>query len=62
MSKIWPNNLKVGCKSPFSLVEFIDMYENLKKILKQFEGEFEKYEVSEFRMFKMPIVGTFSML
>jgi hypothetical protein len=62
MTKTWPNNLRVGCKSPFSLVEFIETYENLEKKLKQFEGDFEKYEVFEFPMFKMPIVGTFSML
>jgi hypothetical protein len=43
-------------------VEFIETYENLEKKLKQFEGDFEKYEVFEFWMFKMPIVGTFSML
>jgi hypothetical protein len=26
-------------------VEFIETYENLEKKLKQFEGDFEKYEV-----------------
>jgi hypothetical protein len=34
----------------------------LKNKLKQFEGDFEKNEVFELPMFKMPIVGTFSML
>ncbi len=36
-----------GCKSPFNLVKFIEMDGNLKKQFEQFEGDFERDEVSE---------------
>jgi hypothetical protein len=31
VSKNWPSDLRIGYKSPFRLVEFIDIYRDLKK-------------------------------
>ncbi len=45
MSKNWPNNPKVKRNTPSNLVKFIEMDGNLK--LWQFEGDFEKDEVSK---------------
>jgi hypothetical protein len=39
--KNWPNDLKVGCTSTFSLIEFIKNDVALKEELKQYEGVFE---------------------
>ncbi len=47
MRKNWPNDLKVGCKSPSNLVEFIEVDQDLEEKLEQFEGDFERDEVSE---------------
>jgi hypothetical protein len=41
VSKIWPNDVKVGCKTPFLLVELINFEINLKEELNEFEGSFE---------------------
>jgi hypothetical protein len=45
--KNWPNDLKVGCKSTSNLVEFIEVDQDLEEKLEQFEGDFERDEVSE---------------
>jgi hypothetical protein len=45
VNKIWPNGLRVGYKSPFSLIEFIEMDANLEEELENFEKAFEKDEV-----------------
>lgn len=47
MSKIWPNDLKVGCKFQFNLMEYIETNENLKKELEKFEVDFEEDKVIE---------------
>jgi hypothetical protein len=45
VSKKWSNDLRVGCKSPSSLIEFIKVDGHLE--LEQFEGDFERDEVPE---------------
>jgi hypothetical protein len=47
VNKNWPNDLKIGCKSPSNLVEFLERDVDLEKELEEFEGEFEKEEVVE---------------
>ncbi len=47
MSKSWPNDPKIGCKPPSSLVDFIESDFNLKEELKEFKGAFERHEVVE---------------
>jgi len=43
MNKKWPNNLRIGCKHFFNLVELIEA--ELEEELKEFEGTFEKDEI-----------------
>jgi hypothetical protein len=38
VSKNWPSDLRIGYKSSFSLIEFIDMDGDLEKELEEFEG------------------------
>ncbi len=45
MTKKWPNDLKIGCKSPFNLVEFLEKDIDLEEELEEFEGDFEKDEL-----------------
>ncbi len=47
MSKNWPNNPRIGCKSPLSLANFIENDFNLEKKFEEFERAFEKDEVEE---------------
>ncbi len=47
MKKIWSNDLKVACKSPFNLIEFLEENIDLEEELEEFEGDFEKDEVVE---------------
>ncbi len=47
LNKNWPNDPKVGCKSPCNLIEFIKTDGDLEKELEQFEGDFEIDEISE---------------
>jgi hypothetical protein len=47
VSRNWPNNPKVKCNTPSNLIKFIEMDGNLKNELRQFEGDFEKDEVSK---------------
>jgi hypothetical protein len=42
VNKNWPNDYRVGCKSPFNLLEFIGIGADLEEELEQFEGAFEK--------------------
>jgi hypothetical protein len=52
VSKNWPNDAKVGCKSSSDLVKFIEMDEQLKEKLQEFEGEFEQeYILNNFKKF-----------
>jgi hypothetical protein len=47
VNKNWPNDLRIGCKSPCSFVDFIETNANLKEELKEFEGVFEKDVATE---------------
>jgi hypothetical protein len=47
VSKNWPNDLRIGCKIPSNLVDFIESDLNLEKKLEEFEGPFERDEVVE---------------
>jgi hypothetical protein len=38
VNKNWPNDCKVGCKSPFNILDFIGINVNLEVELEQFEG------------------------
>jgi hypothetical protein len=38
VNKNWPSDYKVGCKSPFNLLDFIGINVNLEEELEQFEG------------------------
>ncbi len=45
--KNWPNDPKVGCKSPPNLFKFLQRDINLEGASEQFEREFEKDEIVE---------------
>jgi hypothetical protein len=47
VNKNWPNDLRIGCESPFNLLEFLERDMALVQELEKFEGEFEKDEVVE---------------
>jgi hypothetical protein len=45
VNKNWPNDPKISYKSLSSLVELIEINENLEKELQEFEGTFERDKV-----------------
>jgi hypothetical protein len=45
MNKKWPNNLKIGCKHLFNIVELIEADAKLEVELEEFEGAFKKDEI-----------------
>ncbi len=45
VTKNWPNDYRVGCKSPSKLLEDIGIDGDLEEELKQFEGVFERDEI-----------------
>jgi len=45
VNKNWPNDYRVGCKSPSNLLELSGIDANLEEELEQFEGAFEKDEI-----------------
>ncbi len=47
VNKNWPNDPRIGYKSPSNLLEFFEKDMDLKEELEKFEGEFEKDEVVE---------------
>jgi hypothetical protein len=47
VNKNWPNDPRIGCKYPFTLLEFPERDIDLEEELEKFEGEFEKDEVIE---------------
>jgi len=47
VNKNWPNDPKIGCKSPSKLLKFFEGDTYLEKELEEIEGEFEKDEVVE---------------
>ncbi len=44
MKKIWPNDIRIGCKPFFNLEELIEVDAKLKK-LEKFEETFETDEI-----------------
>jgi hypothetical protein len=50
INKKWPNDFRIGCKSPFSLVELIETNVYLKEELEEFEKTLEeiKYGILNF--------------
>ncbi len=47
VNKNWPYDPKIGCKSPFSLANFIESDFNLEEKLEEFEKASERDEVVE---------------
>jgi hypothetical protein len=47
VNKNWPNDLKISCKSPSSLTNFIESDLNLEEELEELEGVFERDKVVE---------------
>jgi hypothetical protein len=45
VNKNWHNGSRIGCKSPYNLLEFLERDINLEEELKEFEGEFEKMKL-----------------
>ncbi len=43
----WPNDLKIGCKAPSNLVEWIGIVADIEE-LEEFEKTFERDEVMKF--------------
>jgi len=41
---------RIGCKSPSSLIEFIDIDLDLEKKLEEFEGSFERDKVMDLQL------------
>jgi hypothetical protein len=49
VNKSWPNDPRIGCKSPSSLVELINIDVDLEKEIEEFEFIFfERNKVMEF--------------
>jgi hypothetical protein len=47
VSKNWPNDPRIGCKPPSSLVDFIESDLSFEEEFEEFEGAFERDEVVE---------------
>jgi len=47
VNKNWLNDLKIRCKPPFNLVEFLKRDIDWEEELEEFEGEFERDEIVE---------------
>ncbi len=62
VSKNWPNDPRVGWKSPFNFVEFIEVDQNLEEELEQFESDFERDEVFELYLCEMNFFATMLIL
>lgn len=45
MNKKWPNNLRIGCKHFFNLVELIEADVELEEEVEEFKGTFKKDEI-----------------
>jgi hypothetical protein len=45
VSKNWPSDPRVGCSSPFSLIELTEVDIALQEELEQYESEFEQDEL-----------------
>jgi hypothetical protein len=47
LGKHWPDDPRIGCKSPFSLIDFIENDLNLEEELEEFEKAFEREKIVE---------------
>jgi hypothetical protein len=47
VTETWPNDPRIGCKSPFSFANFIENDFNSEDEFEEFEGAFEKDEIVE---------------
>ncbi len=47
MNKNWPNDTRVGCKVPSSMIELIEFWLHMEDELNDFEGSFEQDELKE---------------
>ncbi len=47
VNKIWRNDLKIRCKSPFNVIKLFERDIDLEEELEKFEREFERDEVVE---------------
>jgi hypothetical protein len=47
VNKNWPNDVRVGCKNLFNLVEFMKIEIDLKEGLRVFERSFEEDEMEK---------------
>jgi hypothetical protein len=47
VTKNWPNDVRVGCKAPFTLVELINFEINLKEELDEIEISFEQKNLND---------------
>jgi hypothetical protein len=47
VSKNWPNDPKIGCKSPSTLANFIENDLNLEEEFEEFDKTFERDKVME---------------
>jgi hypothetical protein len=45
VTKNWLNDARIGCKNPNGLVKFIEMDEQSKEKLEEFEREFKQDEI-----------------
>jgi hypothetical protein len=45
VSQNWPNDPRLGCKTPFNFVEFIEKDKIIEEELEEFEGGFEREEI-----------------
>jgi hypothetical protein len=50
VTKNWPNDCRVGCKSPSNLLEHIGIDGDLEEELKQFERVFERDEIVDLKI------------
>ncbi len=55
MSLNWPNDLKISCKSLFSLANFIESDLKLEENLEEFEKAFKRDKVVVFRILNIYI-------
>jgi hypothetical protein len=47
VNKNWPNDTRVGCEVPSSMIELIERWVHLEDQLNDFEGLFEQDELKE---------------
>jgi len=45
VSQNWPNDPRLGCKTPFNFVDFIEKDKIIEEELEEFEGEFKREKI-----------------